>query len=282
MPLPPFVPSLSNWSCTSLSQQFTCQQTARYDVSRRNEYLATTRGVGDPSTVGRSAALGPNIDSPSSAKAAGLTSGNKGNISSGGNTNPYVNSEGRGPRGIVRGRMGEEDQEGGRDSGDVGRGCRGVDALPLQSLPLPFANLRERTFDMTKRGELTSANVWYAARRRRNEEETSARQKEETGKNGRRGGEDSSMTISLLPKGSNQIATEAQPDPAAAGVRGVAVERVARCLPRENEMMTTATVAEAARITGCSKDDAIVADGDFAEDALSRGRYDCPGGNSKM
>ncbi|CAN0542899.1 unnamed protein product, partial [Laminaria digitata] len=31
----------------------------------------------------------------------------------------------------------------------------------------PFARLRERTFDMTKRGELTSANVWYALRRDR-------------------------------------------------------------------------------------------------------------------
>lgn len=32
---------------------------------------------------------------------------------------------------------------------------------------LPFANLRERTFDMTKRGQLTSANVWYASRKDR-------------------------------------------------------------------------------------------------------------------
>lgn len=31
---------------------------------------------------------------------------------------------------------------------------------------LPFANLRERTFDMTKRGELTPANVWYVSRRK--------------------------------------------------------------------------------------------------------------------
>lgn len=30
----------------------------------------------------------------------------------------------------------------------------------------PYANLRERTFDMTRRGELTPANVWYARARR--------------------------------------------------------------------------------------------------------------------
>lgn len=37
-----------------------------------------------------------------------------------------------------------------------------------ESIPssLPFANLREKTFDMTKRGKLTPANVWYVSRRK--------------------------------------------------------------------------------------------------------------------
>lgn len=34
-----------------------------------------------------------------------------------------------------------------------------------RSCDLPFARLRERTFDMTKRGQLTSGNVWYALRK---------------------------------------------------------------------------------------------------------------------
>lgn len=33
-------------------------------------------------------------------------------------------------------------------------------------VPRPFARLRERTFDMTKRGELTLADVWYAKRQK--------------------------------------------------------------------------------------------------------------------
>lgn len=54
---------------------------------------------------------------------------------------------------------------GGGDDGGRGGGSDGSAAAHCAGAP-PFARLRERTFDMTKRGELTSANVWYATMRK--------------------------------------------------------------------------------------------------------------------
>lgn len=108
----------------------------------------------------------------------------------GANANPFVRPNGRGPRGIVGGGgkagegtaasddcgdAGDMSESGGRISDADGRASGGATIVgQLQSLPMPYANLRERTFDMTKRGELTSANVWYAARRRDEQAGTSA------------------------------------------------------------------------------------------------------------
>lgn len=64
------------------------------------------------------------------------------------------------------GSAGAEAGEGGMrvEVGGAGTGAGGVGRTSEPSA-LPFARLRERTFDMTKRGELTSSNVWYSLRK---------------------------------------------------------------------------------------------------------------------
>lgn len=129
-------------------------------------------------------------------KAGGSSCGSGGDLhriasnNSGANANPFMNPNGRGSRGICGGGGGDYgeggvrggsagggfavcarggsigDAEGSAQRSEVAAVAEGSGVSFLQSLPMPYANLRERTFDMTKRGELTSANVWYASRRR--------------------------------------------------------------------------------------------------------------------
>lgn len=97
-------------------------QISRYDVRRRDEYMAFRCGIGGPR---------PGPDAAGSCSTEGAAAERAGII---------------------------------HDRGELPDGATGADNGGA-SAEKPFANLRERTFDMTRRGELTSANVWYARRK---------------------------------------------------------------------------------------------------------------------
>lgn len=103
-------------------------QTVRYDMNRRDYYLAASQRVGHKSEGG-----GGGIDDCTNFTSCSVAGGQS-------DTDVSTNS-------------------------DNGKSSRSNNNEKRDGRPLPFASLRERTFDMTKRGELTSANVWYASRR---------------------------------------------------------------------------------------------------------------------
>lgn len=104
-------------------------QACRYDPLRKDEYLAACRSGGG---------------------------------GGGASTNGGTDSEQLGGFHTQR-QQGEGEGGEGEISAGGGDGC----GRTINSSAPPFARLRERTFDMTRRGELTSANVWYALRKDR-------------------------------------------------------------------------------------------------------------------
>lgn len=135
-------------------------QTCRYDPLRREEYLAVCRRTkhetagGSNVGVDREAGVG-SVTAAAAGEQAGLRQRwqqGEGDEGAAGGPDSIAVSPALTAIGV------------GCDSGrvDCGDGGGGGDG----GSDAPFARLRERTFEMTKRGELTSANVWYAAMRK--------------------------------------------------------------------------------------------------------------------
>lgn len=139
-------------------------QVCPYDSSRRGEYLAAAAATA--AAARENSDLRQQRQQEPGTKGGHVGSTEAGSVAGVGGTDGLARFPPRVGAGVGGSCRKDGDDDGvGISGNDGGAAGAGAGARAGAGVP-PFARLRERTFDMTKRGELTSANVWYATMRR--------------------------------------------------------------------------------------------------------------------